>query len=215
MARREGIRDKDLINSEQELVATFISESVGIYVQQMSSEGFPGVKKRDLIDGTKESIEALLDGLPDYTEKLDQERVKMLLSAIRENLDSYIKEVDKELTKDRDVYLSKNPGTEPNEAMAHISHTSKFGKIAEQLRGKNITIEDTGWKQLADFFKALGMPKLANFFEKWNEESKVTNQAKAMTQTLKTFGVKFESPGKQSETAVTRLSTIKNEQRQK
>lgn len=178
MTRREGIRDKDLVNSEEELVSKFIRESVGLYVQQKSRESF-GASREEVMLGIKETFVELLDGLPDYTEKLDQRRVNTLLSAFRDNLDSYIQQVDTELTKDRDAYMLKHPEYEPEEAMALASHQSRFGKIAQELKKQDVTIKDTGWKILADFFKELGIPKLANFFEQKNEESKLVSLAKS------------------------------------
>ncbi len=206
MTRREGIRDKDLINSEQELVSKFISESVGLYVMRKSWDHQLEASSKEVRDDVKEQFMELLAGLPDYTEKLDQERVNNLLSTIRDNLDSYMEAVDKELIKDRDAYLVQHPDTELNEAMAIVGHKSRFGKMAQQLKEQDAIIKDTGWKQLADFFKELGIPKLADFFEKKNEESKLAIQAKPMAEALKIFGVKTLSSDEKKGAAVDPLS---------
>lgn len=183
--RGEGdVAEKYQLKSEQELISKFLKESVGLYVQQKSREDF-GASRAEVIEGVKETFTELLNGLPDYTKNLDSEKVNKLLSTMKENLDSYIEKIDQELTKDRDAYMANHPGHEPNEAMYIVGHKSRFGKMAEQL----LKDKDTGWKELANFFKELGIPKLTDFFEKKNEESKMVNQAKSMTQVLKVFGV--------------------------
>ncbi len=207
---RKNIKEADSIKSEEELVAAFLKESVGIYVKNKNNEHTGERNNKELKADIKEDLGNLLDGLGHYAPGLDQQRVNTLISTLRDNLDGYISEIDKELTKARDHYLLENNNLHPNslqldQAMKGVAKESSFVKMAQQLQDRNaklddvievvqdtsldkideilpkqdVTLKDTGWKPLAEFFKKLGITSLASFFENKNEESKLVSLAKS------------------------------------
>jgi acetone carboxylase gamma subunit len=205
---RQNVTEKYSIKSEEELVAAFLKESVGLYVKGKSNEHTGELSNKELRVDVKEDIGNLLDGLGHYAPDLDRQRVNTLISTLRDNLDGYISEMDKELTKARDNYLLENNNLNPNalhldQAMKEAVKESNFVKMAQQLKDKNaklddvigevkdssldkideifpkLDLKDTGWKPLAEFFKKLGITGLASFFENKNEEGKLMFIAKS------------------------------------
>lgn len=206
---RENIEEKYLIHSEEELVSIFLKESVGIYTKQKSNEHTGDFTNKAIRGYVKEDLGNLLDGLREYAKDIPKEQVDLLVSTLKTNLDSYVEKMDKELTKGRDEVLRKEKLT-PNalrldNAMTEAAQNSNFIKIAEHL--KEHSAKDTGWKQLADFFRKVGCNTLSDSFEKKNEKSKLIALAKSTTKGLKNFDVRAEPLSSKNEAITGRHSS--------
>lgn len=181
----EKPKGKQHICSEQELVGTFLTESIGQYIIAKNNEHSGISSNKQMKADAKEKMLNLLDGLEDslaYT--VDKKNAKEIISVLRENLDTYIDKMDKELTKSRDVFLdsmgkNNSDPSHKDQAMLEVASISSFSNHGALLKKEsdklNLGTKDTGWKILADAFKGT---KLGDFFEKKNEKAKLANVTK-------------------------------------
>lgn len=172
---------KSAIQSEQELVGTFIEESVGMYAKQKNNEHMGSASNEELRGWLKEDFSALLDGLRDSAaDSLDKRKLDVLVETLKDNLDAYIDKMDAELTHARDQVLIKEGTRNPDsikldEALLKGAANSDLIKASHKIKG-----QDTGWKTAANLFNKMGITSLANFFEKKNEQAKLAALKKSV-----------------------------------
>ena len=185
-AKNEAIK---LINSEQELVSLFLENSVGLYVKQKNNEHTEVSTNEEMKADVKKDLVGLLDGLKQDAKNLDGKKVSTLVDTLKNNLDTYVDKMDTDLSAARDQILLKDnvKNIDPikrDEATLKAASRSDFIETAKQLKDPEVTVKDTGWKSVANLFKKVGITTLATFFEKKNEEAKMTKLANIALQKL-------------------------------
>lgn len=185
MSKRE---ERLRIDSPEELVGIFLEQSVGLYVKQKNNEHMGFASNQDVRQWMVEDLDQLIGGLEEQAKHLDPKQIGDITEALKENLNEYVDSLDREMTKGRDQYLKANKivTTDPlklDDAMMKSASKSDFAKVGQVLQGKDVKAKESSWKVVANFCKKIKLTKLAQFFDKKNEQSK-QNSLKSSVQKI-------------------------------
>ncbi|MCC8417280.1 MAG: hypothetical protein LN588_01915 [Rickettsia endosymbiont of Bryobia graminum] len=180
---------KDIVN-ESALVASFLEDSVKVYIEEKRGRDIGNIKAEEVIENTKYRLEARL-GLwesgdwvnANPLEKESLKNMQEIAKNLKNNLDDYVKIMDKKLTESRDKILKEQnidpKKAEPKElmeAMQQVSTDNMYTKMGKDVINKGHLMGkegDTIWKSLSSFCSSIGLERLGKFFEHKNEQSKL------------------------------------------
>ncbi|MDC0864849.1 Sec7 domain-containing protein [Rickettsiaceae bacterium] len=129
-------------------------------------------KKNERREITKDQIKSLVKQVEKQPEKADQ-IVEKDFSKNTIKIRNHAKHIIGQ-------YVDHIKDKQQDESLVQAAHNSNFMKISNELKENPDIIKqkDTGWKKVADLFRKIGISRLADFFDKKNEKSKVTSLAK-------------------------------------
>lgn len=192
--RKAKLEAERSINSEQQFVGEFFQKSVGLYIMQKGLEhassdprsnfGMEQFTNEDMKKNTADQCLDLLDGLKGDS-KFDSKKVEGLTGVLKNNIEAFIDKMDIQMSKVRDEKIAKNGITVPDPltldtALIQTAPNSDLIRASQMLKNE----KDSAWKTVSNLFKSMGITKLANYFDKKNENAKVAMMGKAVGKDL-------------------------------
>jgi hypothetical protein len=133
------------INSVEQLIGVFLTESVGLYVKQKNNENNDLGSHEEVMDWVKEDLGTLLKGLALSAKGPEKAEIIAASQLLGKSLDEYVEKLDNSISKAMNNYLKKAGNLQPNglakdEAMLKVAPNSSYAKVGEALlKGKAIS----------------------------------------------------------------------------
>lgn len=157
------------INSVEQLIGVFLTESVGLYAKQKNNENNDLGSHEDVMAWVKEDLGNLLEGLALSAKGPEQDKIVAASKLLRKSLDEYVEKLDNSISKAMNNYLKKAGNLQPNglakdEAMLKVAPNSSYAKVGEALlKGKEIaTFSSRMCKICAWVYDKMGKSDKAN-----------------------------------------------------
>ena len=130
--------DKLAINSVEQLMGVFLTESVGLYAKQKNNENNDLGSHDEVMSWVKEDLGSLLKGLARSATGPQKDEIIAASEMLKKNLDSYVEKLDNSISKAMDKHLKEAGNLNPNglakdQAMLAVAPKSSYAKAGKAL----------------------------------------------------------------------------------